>query len=386
MFSFLSSKSKKNKCKQILKSFDPVLKKHAKASEIDDQKLLESYKNCIDAFDKDFDLFAGNEVMRSGPTETLDNTDAVITVFRRWQRTGQSPSLAAVGAVLVDEFGIQAPDNQNIILMAGALGTADLDLPYHNNLHFKKVLVQLMRLIQMHNHIYGETSKALDEDSITVLLAAACIHDLEHDGKGNTLKGVHEPCRLEIQSFEIAEPFLKDAGASDEKLEAMKLLLLCTDVSPLGELTNPMNQMKAAYRYHYMGDKSKLPKLNLSDELKTLESDAQAALMACLLQEADIATSGGLSYEVTQYETALYRREIGFDDARPEHIMDFLNTVVQRRFLTDAGQKLFAANMARIFALSEKGMLEGNDEFPKPEHTDFILGKSSDRNTSKTLN
>ncbi len=386
MFPFFKSKSSKSQCEQILKSLDPVLKQCAASSVLDKDRLLQGYKAALQKFDKDFDTFAGNEIMSASGKKASENTDEVIAVFRRWQRTGAAPSLMAMATVMIDEFTITQPDNRHIVLMAATLGGLELELPYHNNLHFRKVTLQLMRLIQVHNDIYGETSKSLTEDEITLLLASACIHDLEHDGRGNTIKGVHEPCRLEIQSYVIAEPFLKAVGASDEGLETMKLLLLCTDVSPLGEPTNPISQMKAAYRYHFMGDDSKISSLNLSEDIKALEANAKATLMACLLQEADIATSGGLSYEVTQYETALYRREIGFRDACPKHIVDFLDAVCQRRFLTDAGQKLFAANMARIYALSEKAVTEGNEEFPKPEHTDFILGKSAAHNTSKTLN
>lgn len=386
MFSLFKSKSNKSQCEQTLKSLEPVLKQYAGTSLLDKDRLLEGYRAAMQKFDKDFDTFAGNEIMHASSKKASENTDEVVAVFRRWQRTGSAPSLMAMAAVMIDEFAITQPDNRHIVLMAATLAGLDLELPYHNNLHFRKVTLQLMRLIQVHNDIYGETSKSLTEDEITLLLASACIHDLEHDGKGNTIKGVHEPCRLEIQSYVIAEPFLKAVGASDEALETMKLLLLCTDVSPLGEPTNPMSQMKAAYRYHFMGDNTKLPTLNLSDDIKALETDAKATLMACLLQEADIATSGGLSYEVTQYETALYRMEIGFNDACPKHIVDFLDAVCQRRFLTDAGQKLFAANMARIYALSEKGVAEGNEPFPKPEHSDFILGKVAAHNTSKALN
>ncbi len=386
MFSFFKTKSHKKQCEQILKSLEPVLKKGAKDSVLDQERLISAYKEDLKALDKDFDLFSNNEIMRSGRKEAQGNTDEVITIFRRWQRTGTAPSLIAMAVAMIDEFDIAQPDNMHLVLMSATLGSLDLELPYHNNLHFRKVALQLMRLIQVHNSIYGETSKALNEDEIAVMLAAACIHDLEHDGKGNTLKGVHEPCRLEIQSYIIAEPFFKECGATQEALDMIKLMLLCTDVSPLGEQTNPMNQMKAAYRSHFMEEQSKIAKLNLSDDLKLLETDPKAALMSCMLQEADIATSGGLSYAVTQYETALYRKEMGFDDARPQHILDFLKDVCQRRFLTDAGQKLFAANMARIYALAEKGVAEGDEDFPKPEYTDFILGKSAANNTSKTLN
>ena len=148
-----------------------------------------------------------------------------------------------------------------------------------------------------------------------------------------------------------------------------------------------MMQMKAAYRFHFLGEKKKFERLNLSPALKLLEKNEKVCLMACLLHEADMATSAGLTYEMTSYETVLVRDEIGTRDAKPEHIIEFLDVICQRQFLSEAGQKLYAANMGRIYALAEEAVKDGNALFPKSEHTDFILsfGQSTD-GTPKTLN
>ncbi|MEZ5813816.1 MAG: hypothetical protein R3E13_03715 [Alphaproteobacteria bacterium] len=313
-------------------------------------------------------------------------TEELAAYLRSWYVMGQAPSLVSLVVAACEEFDIASPDYVQILLMAAVLGDVENDLPYHNNAHFKKVLLQLIRLISVHNSIYGGTVRALSKEQIALLLIGGCIHDLGHDGLGNTVKGVFYSGRLERQSFDFAVPYLRAAGAGEIVLEALKTIILTTDVTPLGNVTNPMHQMKAAYRFHFLGENKQYSTLNLSDDWAMLEDDAMLTLMACLLQEADIATSAGVDYAVTQYETCILMEEIGGGSARPSHVLDFLDKVCQRRFLSDAGQKLFAANMARIYALAEEAERAGDEAFPTPQHTDFILGAGSEEGRSKTIN
>ncbi|MGB0720286.1 MAG: hypothetical protein ACPGRX_07420, partial [Bdellovibrionales bacterium] len=169
-------------------------------------------------------------------------------------------------------------------------------------------------------------------------------------------------------------------------LAPLKVMLLTTDVSPLGDPTNPAGQMKAAYRYHFLGEHSRTHALNLSDDLAVLEKDPSLTTMCLILHEADLAPSAGLTYAMTQYETALFRAEIVGDAGKPSHVVDFLDQICGRRMLSDAGQKLFATNMARIYALAEQDMKDGDEGFPKPELTGFMLGVQSETASGKTIN
>lgn len=313
-----------------------------------------------------------------------------VRLLRRWHAAGEAPSLVAMCIHAAEQFHLQLdPDALQRLLIAGTLGEVENPLPYHNNLHYKKVLLQLLQLIAVHNGIYDGTKRALTVEQIALLMVAACVHDLGHDGRGNTIKGVFQAGRLERRSFDIAAYYFKAAGCGDEAAMAIvRAMLLTTDVSPLGDPANLMNQMKSAYRRRFFGSRGQAELLNLDPELKTLEQDEAMAIMCLLMHEADIATSAGLDYEVTKYETALYRLEIGESEARPQHVVDFLNDVCQRRMLSDAGQQLYAANMARIFALAEEDIKNGNQVLPAPEHSGFILGTvaATDQSGQKTIN
>lgn len=302
-------------------------------------------------------------------------TEQTVEALRRWSVHGRCPSLVALCIYACEHFSVKRPDLIYGLLMAGVLGEVETDLIYHNNMHYRKVLIQVIRMISVHNDIYGETSREFNEEQMALAMIGACIHDLGHDGKGNTIKGVFFKNRMERLSFEFARPFLELAGLTDdEMLQKLLVMLLCTDVTPLNSPVNPVNQMKAAYRFHYLGDDKKTDNLNLSSELKRLEKDRALTAVSLLLHEADVATSAGLGYEMTKYETSLYRREVCDDEATPRHVVEFLNTICQRSMLSEAAQKLYASNLARTMALAERDVENGNAPFPAPEHSHFILG------------
>lgn len=298
-------------------------------------------------------IFAGD-----ADAETLNAQN--VRALYRWRDEGGMPGLAALCLLACERMGISEPELLRPVLVAAVLGEIPSNLAYHNNEHFRKVLLQAVRTAFVHNRIYEGTPRAFSRRELALLLVSACIHDFGHDGLGNTVRGVFEPGRLERLSFELARPYLAAAGMDEgADLDALEIMLLATDVAPLGDPTSPMRQMKAAYRFHFLGERQG-GSLNLSRQLSPLEKDAGLAQMALILHEADVATSAGLDYGLSQYETGLYRREVGADEARPSHILDFLEQVCQRQFLGAAAQKLYSANMARIHALAEKDAAAGD--------------------------
>ena len=306
-----------------------------------------------------------------GESENL--TDQNVELLRRWHLM-EGPSLSALCILAMEHFKIrESAELINCVLLAGVLGEINNDLAYHNNMHYRKVLLQTMRMIAVHNDIYHGTSRAFGSQQIGMLLIAACIHDLGHDGKGNTVKGVFEQGRLEKRSFDLAATYLRAAGLQDQDvLESLRVMILSTEVTPLGDPGNSMSQMKAAYRFHFQGHKSKTHTLNLDPDLSRLQTDSRLTMMSLILHEADIATSAGLTYPVTKFETTIYMREIKKEDALPQHVVDFLNQICQRQMLSDAAQRLYAANMARIYVLAEEDIRHGDVPFPSVEQSDFL--------------
>ena len=347
-------------------------------------------KNTVANLDRDLKKISREEFIFSQNIAVNEATQQNANYLRRWHVLGDAPSLTALAIAAMQEFNITEADFTHAVLMATILGEVEHDQPYHNNNHFRKVLLQTIRVIGAHNNIYSGTELELNTQQIALLLSAAAIHDLGHDGTGNTLEGVHQPSRLELRSFELAKPYLEAAGLQgQEYFDLLKVLLVATDVSPMNDPKSPTNQMKSAYRFHFMGEDKNFHRIHLSSDLRILEKDKSAALMACLLQEADIATSAGLAYEVTEFESASIFKEMEIEEVRPQQIINFLNDICQKSFLSGAGQKLYGENITRIYLQAEKAVQDGNDIIPKPDHTGFILSfgaSPSSTHPPETLN
>lgn len=311
----------------------------------------------------------------SDKNEVESHTKKTIELFRGWITEGNAPTLSALCLHAMDKFSITDPKLRHMVLTCSFLGAIDNFLPYHSNMHYLKVTLQMIRMIAEHQNIYKDTSRLFGQEQLALMLATACIHDVGHDGKGNTLKGVYIPHRLEQNSFDIVKPVLKNLkGITNEMLSTIHLMLICTDVTPLNDPSNTLNQLKSAFRFHFLGEYKKVEALNLDPEIKALEDSPELTLMCLMMHEADIATSAGLHYNITKYETSLLMQEIGTAAARPLQIINFLNEICGRQMLTEVSQQLFAANLARIYALAEEDLRNGNLPYPRPEYSDFILG------------
>lgn len=344
---------------------------------IEEKQLQDIISRIGKNFDSDIRHLRDNAGFIKYTNQTVaSHTTKTIELFREWAIGGNCPSLAALCQYAIDVFGISSQTLKNTLYVASLLGEVEHSLAYHNNMHFRKVVFQCMRMIAVYNDIYNGTSRAFNETQITLLLATACVHDFGHDGKGNTLRGVYIPHRLEENAYQLVAPVFEAAGFDDkENLNLMHVMLLCTDVTPFNDPGNAVNQAKAAYRHHFLsGTRGMSQRLNLDEELKVLEDCPAAAAMALMLHEADIATSAGLHYDITKYETSLLRSEISDGEALPQHVLDFLKDICNRQMLSEVGQQLYAANMARIYALAEDDVKNGNKPFPEIARSDFILG------------
>ena len=292
--------------------------------------------------------------------------------------SSDAPSLYALTCYALDTLTPNAaPDLYQAALTSALLGSVTSALPYHNNLHYAKVLIQTLRLACAHNHIFQGTADALAHDDIVWLIIAACLHDIGHDGTGNTVRGIHKPSHLEQRSLNIALPRLTALGfdAASPEITRLCAMIIATDVTPIDDPASPARQMKAAYRAHMISAHDSNAPLNLDPALSVLEHDKKASLMALLLHEADLATSSGLTYAITARETILIHKEQNLPPPRPQHIVNFLKHICQRKVLSDAGQKIYAANLARIYAQAQHETDNGNEKLtitctaPSSKHT-----------------
>lgn len=225
------------------------------------------------------------------------------------------------------------------LLIATVLGEVPHSLPYHNNLHFRKVALHAARLIRAHNDM-PEQKKPLGIKESAKLLIAACIHDLGHDGEGNIGQNQeYVPGRLENRSVELARPFLKEIGVEDHTLEQMAVMILCTDASRPDNPACPLTQLRSAAAC-VVDENSAVCAAGRGDIFKKLGADKTLTLLSVYLHEADIMNSAGVSSEQTAMETAQFKRERVGIQARPSDVLEFMGTICRGGFISPAGKIL----------------------------------------------
>lgn len=309
-----------------------------------------------------------------------ESTAKTIEFIQRWYQKGYNPSMLSLCLFAANHFDIKINnDLKKALTIAAILGEVPNTLAYHNAKHYKKVLIQTIRLITAHNAINKDTNQACDDNEIALLMLTACIHDLGHDGKGNMIETVYHQARLERQSYQTIVKYFYAIGFKDkDKFETLmdhiRTMVLCTDVSPLDDERSFTNQMKTIYRQHFKGEEPK-PGFKLDPELYLQKENPKLSAMALLIHEADMASSSSLSYDLTILETASFYQEIGEKESRPEHILEFIDNICQRQVLSNAGQKLYSENMKTIVAQAEKDIAAGNQPFPPMDKVSFVTEK-----------
>lgn len=261
-------------------------------------------------------------------------------LYRQWR---QAPSaapnnLALLGAVLAYR-GI--PLHHRLVpagIVAAILGDIRCDLPYHSHHHTRDVVCNDIRLTTDETH-----------DEILTGFIAACVHDLGHDGRGNTLRDAHDPTRtthipfrLEAHAFDLAAPFLIAADITADALADISVMLRTTDVSR-SKLTGG-NSPAEVLRILFTGEKYEgaMPR-----SLSALVKRPRLTHLAMKLSSADLGVSAGLSYEYSAMMTALLCAENGLIKATPRTLLGFLDHICGD-MVFPAAVKYFAPNMALI--------------------------------------
>lgn len=288
-------------------------------------------------------------------------------LVRGWQAGGRTPSLAALCIYAVQNRKMKlSPEMSRSLMAAVLLGEEKSTLAYHNNTHFKKVLLQAIRL--------GQADGTLEDDRFSLLMIAACVHDYHHDGAGNIVNGIHRQALNETESFNAVAPKLESAGLSEKFLRDLKVMLLTTDVSASVSKRSYASKMKAMHRYHHKKDADHvlLPK-----DLEILQTRPDLVHLCLLLHEADIATSAGMALDITVHEALLVAQEARHASIPPAEILKFMNAVCGGKFLSEAGQRLYGGNMASIMALLEKEKSKGNKPYMVKNITTGLEGSPS---------
>lgn len=270
-------------------------------------------------------------------------TNCFLSTFDAWSRAGDGPSLMLLGVYAIRHFGLGEDCFKKPLLVACMLGDIPNSLPYHNNLHYKKVFLNAMAIIRSEN--FNSDVKLTSHD-ITLLLVAAAIHDFDHSGEGeNTIDGKHQRALNEIHSFDMAVPFLKSVGYDDsETLGVLRAMLCATDVSSSSYFPSYSNIMRKIFKVYYEGGEVPV----VPNDLSALK-DERLILLAAMLHEADLATSFGFDYELSKAEGCLLAEETGIARiAQPEGLLNFLDIICEGRMLTVGAKALYNNNFEVI--------------------------------------
>ena len=327
---------------------------------------VEQCRNIFTNYERDVKNFSSDFLPVLNSNSIKESTHHTISILENWHKRRKNvPSMASICQFSINYFNIKSDTYQQAIINAGFIADTPATTAYHNNLHFKKVLIQTIRLIDMHNKIH-ENRLQLNEREITLLLVAACIHDLGHDGHSNMAQGIPYPGRLEQRSFDIATKIFHAIDfVAPEDWQALNIMLLCTDVSSSAMRASYCDQMKLAYKHHFSG---KELVQELSSEIRVLKDNKRLTLLSCLLHEADISTSAGLAYNISQFESRLLAMETGIDEiATPRGLQNFFKHLCHRELLTEAANELYYENMVEIQFMAAQDVEEGNIPFPSIE-------------------
>jgi hypothetical protein len=227
------------------------------------------------------------------------------------------------------------------LVNAAILADVENPLPYHGNDHYKQVLMQTMCHIHTHNQISPEELRFSSHQAGLILIAAA-IHDLCHDGKGNA----GQQYRLEQRSFNAAHPYLKAAGLSQDDLADIEAMVLCTDITQINKQDSPAHLLRKCY-LHQEG-LAELP--YLPPELSRLEGRPELVRMAMVVSISDIANSVGLSFSEGWKQTQRLAQETGAPGFKT--IDTYVNFVTgdlgSSVVMTPAGARIYGAGFAAI--------------------------------------
>ncbi len=333
---------------------------------VDRLALLGVFRSLSDSFEAHYKRASDDlAYIFSGNRDVAYQTDMTVALLGRWGTSDDPVSMTVIVSVALEFLGFDEPSDKSYILpmlMATVLGEIPNNHPYHNNAHFRKVVLQMLRMIVVHNDVYSGGAGKLGKEQIAKLVIAAAIHDLGHCGKksNNMIDRVYHMAKVEKLSFDFAAPYLSVAGLSDEVLADIRTMLISTDVAPFGDPISPTNQIRRAYKYHYGSDDDDDDDepLALSRELEGLEERDDLCLLCMMLHEADIFTSAAVCYDVTCQESIAISEEMGML-ACPEQTYLFLEKICPA-MLSPSADILGSCNLEVIRSRVEEAYKNGN--------------------------
>lgn len=251
-----------------------------------------------------------------GLDDQVSSTEACRSILRQLP---QAP--AFLGEALLD--------------IAAAADRSGLGNAYHNPVHSRDVGVIFANLVRLQALLECGAPKPDVTDFLTGCCAAFG-HDVGHDGKEGGLDA--EPFRLERIAAETVGGIMERHTVDFHLIERAYCAIMATEV-------------QNGYRALEKSGRGPLP-ADVPECLHGLAGRKNREI-ACLLRDADVMQSAGLTAEDHDRQTARLERERGI----PTHSMGargadfFLKDVIKGRFLSAAGH-VFQPRLDRLLKLN----------------------------------
>jgi len=287
-------------------------------------------------------------------------------IFNEWDDKNSWPSLAALQAFAFEQFNLPldgAP--ARAALLAAVLGEVPNDLLYHGNVHYRKVMFHTIRLLATQIDGNFPYQPLLYSEDLMKLLVAAVIHDLGHEGGDNLRNGIYTPGYMEQKSYDHARDYFETLGLDPDFARDVEALVFCTDITFIAGDNSPCVRMKKIYRHFFLGglgDSDEIENM-LIGKMRRFEDNPRLSIMAMLLHEADIATSAGMTYEVSKSETVKIMQEFELDIAGPGVLLKFMKEQLGGSMVTPAAQQIFGAQMEEIMRQASADLASGVEKF-----------------------
>jgi hypothetical protein len=235
-----------------------------------------------------------NPPLRVVPNITLAEETRAIELARHWLSTEPAPMQATLSAIATATCW---PDTHPLlhactrIAMAVDAGELARPLPFHNSLHFCEVMLGAN---------YLGLLRVLPPDDHRLLVSAAAIHDIGHDGRTNG----ERPFRLESQALALAAPYLAAAQVARAQVDRLAALVLATDIA------HGLPRARQWFAHFFCAAPQPGGEEPVAS-FKLFADDPRLAQLAIALAEADALASAGLSQQTADEQEAHISTELG---------------------------------------------------------------------------
>jgi hypothetical protein len=322
--------------------------------------ILEALRTLRQSFESDCSRVLERKELLFGD-ELIAYGERCTNVFNAWEEEGGGPSVLALLAAAWDELGLEFDDAiARSAVISAVLAEVPNDLQYHGNEHYRKVLFHTIRMLAAQLKL---EDNVLEKSDVALMLIAATIHDLGHEGGDNLRDGIYTPGYMEQRSIDMAMPYYEELDMPSEARDTLQTLIFCTDITFFAEDNSPCVRMRMIYDYFY-NDSGNEKVLNfIIGKLRLFDENPKLALMAMLIHEADIGSSAGLSYEQSVKETIDIMEERGLQNAGPAVLLNFLHRQLEGSMKTETGKALFGSAMEVIMDQATQELEEGKQTY-----------------------